>query len=99
LCFTLSRRSPAKADRPDSTPTRLSSWPQAPPANPNGIESLSPGLARFGESLPWVLSKESRNPERSLCKKDVLEHRVVIIRAIGGSIGFVIARFDFKVRL
>jgi hypothetical protein len=39
------------------------------------------------------------NPFRSLCKKDVLEHRVVIIRAIGGSIGFVIARFDFKVRL
>jgi hypothetical protein len=34
-----------------------------PSANPEGIESLSPGLARFREGLPWVKSFPWINPE------------------------------------
>jgi hypothetical protein len=32
--------------------------------NPKGIASLSPGLARFRESLPWVTAIHPTNPER-----------------------------------
>jgi len=32
--------------------------------NPEGIESHSPGLARFWEGLPWVSAFEFDNPER-----------------------------------
>jgi len=29
-----------------------------------GIESLSPGLARFREGLPWDIAPDPRNPEK-----------------------------------
>ncbi len=32
--------------------------------NPEGIESLSPGLSRFPEGLPWVEAFTFHNPER-----------------------------------
>ncbi len=32
--------------------------------NPEGIESLSPGLSRFPEGLPWVEAFQFHNPER-----------------------------------
>ena len=32
--------------------------------NPKGIGSLSPGLARFREGLPWVAAFNFQNPER-----------------------------------
>ena len=35
-----------------------------PFVNPKGIASLSPGLARFREGLPWVATFNFRNPER-----------------------------------
>jgi hypothetical protein len=31
--------------------------------NPKGIASLSPGLARFREGLPWVTAFKFHNPE------------------------------------
>ena len=37
---------------------------QNPLANPKGIASFSPGLARVREGLPWVVSFKFYNPER-----------------------------------
>jgi hypothetical protein len=34
-----------------------------PFVNPKGIASFSPGLARFREGLPWVVSFKFQNPE------------------------------------
>src|SRR5271170_4297788 len=34
------------------------------PNNPKGIASISPGLARFPEGLPWVSAINRINPER-----------------------------------
>src|SRR5580698_7675638 len=35
--------------------------------NPNGIASLSPGLARFRESLPWVTKPKRSATPKGLC--------------------------------
>ena len=37
---------------------------KTPIRNPEGIESFSPGLARFREGLPWVTAVKFQNPER-----------------------------------
>ena len=47
---------------PRSIPSPVRS--QDPLLNPKGIASLSPGLARFRESLPWVTAIHATNPER-----------------------------------
>jgi hypothetical protein len=59
------------ARRAEKVPRRFQWNPDAlfikalnePSANPEGIESLSPGLARFREGLPWVKSFPWINPE------------------------------------
>src|SRR5581483_1306399 len=63
---TVARDLRARGSRPDRAGRsrfRMAAEPVARRAtnNPEGIESLSPGLAR--QRLPWVTNKEEPNPE------------------------------------
>jgi hypothetical protein len=50
--------------KPSFNPERIELKSSKKPSfNPERIESFSPGLARFREGLPWVMSLKSCNPE------------------------------------